>query len=438
MPSRSRTTRTKVQHLSGRLRNVPSLNTNRTAARTDPRFHRYVARQPILTAGEKVFGYELLFRNGVDDYFTAADADSASRSTLDSSILIGLDVLCDGRQAFVNCTREVLLKDYITLLPPDQIAVEVLETVPPDDLVIAACDRLAKGGYTIALDDFGVNDPREPLVELAKIIKVDMRSTPLHDSAALVKRYGARSQMLAEKVETREEFVAAQKAGFKLFQGYFFRRPEIMHAREIPANQMNYLRLLKAVSLPDLDSREIENMIKGEASLCYRLLRYLNSPIFGFSGQIQSVRHALAILGEREVRRWIRLVVTLGAAHNKSTDLVLSALVRARFCELLGSQVQQGSQTDEFLLGLLSLMDSILELPMGVVLEGICVDRETKSVLLGDKSQLTPLYELMVAQEGAEWEKVRSLCAQLNLDETVVAESHWQAMQWAREMTASA
>ena len=124
MPSRSRTTRTKVQHLSGRLRNVPSLNTNRTAARTDPRFHRYVARQPILTAGEKVFGYELLFRNGVDDYFTAADADSASRSTLDSSILIGLDVLCDGRQAFVNCTREVLLKDYITLLPPDQIAVD--------------------------------------------------------------------------------------------------------------------------------------------------------------------------------------------------------------------------------------------------------------------------------------------------------------------------
>ncbi|MBZ5653749.1 MAG: HDOD domain-containing protein [Acidobacteriia bacterium] len=416
---------------------MPPSNANATARRTDPRFHRYVARQPILTADEKVFGYELLFRDGVDDYFTAVDADAASRSTLDSSILIGLDVLCDSRQAFVNCTREVLLKDYITLLPPDQIAVEVLETVPPDDLVIAACERLAKGGYTIALDDFGVNDPRAPLVGLAKIIKVDMRSTPLSQAAGLVRRYGARSQMLAEKVETREEFLAAQKAGFKLFQGYFFRRPEVVHARQIPANQLNYLRLLKMVSMPEINPREIENMIKGEASLCYRLLRYLNSPIFGFPGKIQSVRHALAILGEREVRRWIRLVVTLGAADNKPSDLVLSALVRARFCELLGPRTQHG-QADVFLVGLLSLMDSILELPMGVVLEGICVDPEMKAVLLGEKSQLTPLYELMVAQEAAEWAKVGSLCAQMNLDGALVAESHWQAMRWAREMTAGA
>ena len=173
----------------------------------------FVARQPILTADEKVFGYELLFRDGVEDFFSgsAIEADAASRSTLNTSMLLGLDVLCDGRRAFVNCTRDILLKDYITLLPSGQTVVEVLETVPADDLVVAACRRLKEAGYMIALDDFAVNDPREALTDLADIIKVDLRATSPADAAAMVKRYGPwRCRMLAEKVETRDEFIASQ------------------------------------------------------------------------------------------------------------------------------------------------------------------------------------------------------------------------------------
>src|SRR5579863_6739146 len=280
---------------------------------------RFVARQPILTADEKVFGYELLFRDGVEDYFRSNDPEAASRSTLDTSILMGLDVLCDGRRAFLNCTRDILLKDYITLLPSEKAVVEILETVPADDLVVAACRRLKESGYTIALDDFAVNDPREVLTDLADIIKVDIRETSAADAAAMVKRYGPwRCRMLAEKVETREEFITAKAAGFLYFQGYFFRRPEILSTHEIPANQLTYVRMLAAVSQRELDVREIENLMKGEASLCYRLLRYLNSAAFGFANEIHSVRHALAILGEREVRRWIRLVATLGAGQGKT------------------------------------------------------------------------------------------------------------------------
>ena len=194
---------------------------------------QFVARQPILTADEKVFGYELLFRDGVEDFFRHTDADVASRSTLNTAMLLGLDVLTDGRRAFVNCTRDILLKDYITLLPSEQAVVEVLESVPADDLVIAACRRLKESGYTIALDDFGINDPREALTDVADIIKVDLRTTSAADAAAMVKRYGPwRCRMLAEKVETREEFLAAKKAGFLYFQGYFFRRPEILTAHD--------------------------------------------------------------------------------------------------------------------------------------------------------------------------------------------------------------
>jgi c-di-GMP-related signal transduction protein len=394
-----------------------------------------VARQPILTGDEKVFGYELLFRDGVDDYFHNPDPDAASRSTLSTSMLIGLDVLCDGRRAFINVTRDVLLKDYITLLPSSQTVVEILETVPPDDVVRAACQRLKEGGYQIALDDFTVDDPRESLTDLADIIKVDLRAIAPEQAAELVKRHGPwRCRMLAEKVETREEFVAAKKAGFVYFQGYFFRRPEMLSTHEIPANQLNYLRMWQAVARPELDIREVEQVIKGEASLCYRLLRYLNSAAFGFGTEIHSVRHALSLLGEREVRRWIRLVATLGAGQNKSSDLVLSALVRGRFCELLSPTVGAGD-SDLFLMGLLSVMDAILEIPMARVLENVPVDQESKAVLLGGASRLRPFYQLMLAQESGEWETARELAGQLHLSESEVAEKYWEAMQWARQVS---
>jgi c-di-GMP-related signal transduction protein len=399
----------------------------------------FVARQPILTTDEKVFGYELLFRDGIENFFRSPDSDAASRSTLNTSMLLGLDVLCDGRRAFVNCTREILLKDYVTLLPAGQTVVEVLETVPADELVVAACRRLKEAGYMIALDDFAVNDPREALTDLADIIKVDLRATATADASAMVKRYGPwRCRLLAEKVETREEFIASKKAGFLYFQGYFFRRPEILTAHEIPANQLNYLRMLTAVSQPELDVRAIENLLKGEASLCYRLLRYLNSAAFGFGSEIHSVRHALSILGEREVR-WIRLVASLAAGQNKASDLVLAALVRARFCELLSPKVQQEVQhgdSDLFLMGMLSLMDTILEIPMRQVLDNVPIDQECKAVLLGVTSRLRPFYQLMLAQESGAWTAVQELATQLQLSETEVSEAYWQAMQWARQVSA--
>jgi EAL and modified HD-GYP domain-containing signal transduction protein len=395
----------------------------------------YVARQPILSSNEQVFGYELLFRDGIEDYFRHTDADIASRSTLDTSILMGLDVLCDGRRAFMNCTRETLLKDYVTLLPAARVVVEILESVPVDDLVKAACIRLKEAGYAIALDDFIADDPRSALVPYADIIKVDLKGTSPDEQVAMVKRYASfRCRMLAEKVETRKEFSACKQAGFSYFQGYFFRRPEVLQAREIPKNQVNYLRLLQAISQNEIDVNEIEAIIKAEASLCYRLLRYLNSAAFGFSNEIHSVRHGLSILGEREVRRWVRLVATLGAGQNKSSDLVLSALVRARYCELLGPKIPHG-ESDLFLVGLFSLMDAILELPMGIVLEGISLDHETRAVLLGQESKLDPIYRLMLAQEKADWSVLTELCLYLKLTEGEVTECHWKAMQWAREMT---
>ena len=397
----------------------------------------FVARQPILTAEENVFGYELLFRDGIENCFRETDQDSASRRTLDTSLQIGLETLCDGRRGFVNCTRDVLLKDYMTLLPSTLAVVEVLESVPADDLVLAALKRLKEAGYLIALDDFMPDDPRTPLTEMADILKVDLRQMSLADAADIVTKHGPwRCRLLAEKVETREEFTAAKAAGFVYFQGFFFRHPEVLHTKEIPANRLNCLRLLKAVSEPEVNVRELEAIIKQEASVCYRLLRYLNSAAFAIQNEVHSIRHALTLLGEREVRRWVRLVATLTGCEKRSSELLVCAMVRARFCELLSPKVPHG-ESDLFLLGLLSMIDAMLEIPMVRVLETLPVDHDTKSVLLGGNGRLRPLYDLMIARESGDWTATTECAHQLGLNDSEVAEAYWLAMQWARQISSA-
>jgi len=397
---------------------------------------RYVARQPIFDREKRVFGYELLFRNGVENAFVGGDPDMASRATLDRSVLMGIDMLCDGKRAFVNCTRDTLIKGLVTLLPPTSTVVEILEGVPADPDVMAAVQRLKESGYMIALDDFVTNDAREPLAELADIIKVDLKLTSLEERLAMVKRYGPwKRRMLAEKVETQEEFNAAKEHEFVYFQGYFFRKPEMVSTHEMPANRINYLRMLQAVSSPDLDMAGLEQLIRGEASVCYRLLRYLNSSMFGFRSEIHSVKHALAILGEREMRRWVRLVAAVGAGQDSSSDLLLSSLVRARFAELLTPKVPHG-ESDLFLMGLLSLIDAMLELPMEKVLEMIPLDKETKAVLLGQASLLRPVHQLMLAHESGEWEAAARVAESMHLDKEETAGLYLEAQQWARDISA--
>ncbi len=380
-----------------------------------------------------MFGYEILFRNGVENYFNA-DPELAARSTLDSSLLFGIDALCDHRRAFVNCTREVLFKDMITLLPPSQAVAEILETVEPEDRVVAACKRLKAAGYLIALDDFAPNDPRIPLCEFADFLKIDVRATRPEERAAMMRRFASpKCKMLAEKVETPQEFQQACDMGFAYFQGYFFCRPELVIGREVPASRLHYIRLLEMVSRAELDLNEMERMLKQEASISYRLLRYLNSPVFGFALEVKSIRHAMAVLGEREIRRWVRLVVTVGAAEQRCSELVLMGLTRARFCELLSSRLR--SKNDLFLLGLLSVMDAILEVTMETLLEQLPVEHDIKAVLLGQKSTLRPLYQLMLAQESGEWEESSRLAQQLKLSDEEAPSTWWQALQWAQEAT---
>ena len=395
---------------------------------------RYVARQPILTPDERVFGYELLFRSDAANRFSSMDPTHATRSVIDMSSLLGLGVLCDNTLAFINCNRDILLSEFITLLPPENVVLEILSTVPPDEEVMQACTQLKRAGVKIALDDYVVDDPREPLAYFADFIKVDMRQTSLTDAGLIVASHRAVCRMIAMKVETRQDFQFAKKAGFQLVQGYFFRRPQMVRTWTGSANQAIHLSILNAVLKPELDLTQVEGLIKKDATLCFRLLRYLNSPMFGFRAEICSVRQALLILGENEIRRWCRLAVTLEMAHGRTSDLMLTALTRAHFCELVGPTVVDGN-IDLFLLGLLSLMDAILEIPMASVVDALSVHQDIKSALMQKDSALSPLYNLMLSVEAGEWPEVTRLCEEMHVSEPFISESQWKAMEWAQQVS---
>lgn len=400
----------------------------------DQRPARFAARLPILTRDEKVFGYKLLFRTGMSNYFSQVDGDAASRGVIDMSSLVGLPTLSNNLPAFIVTTRDILLGDYLALLPPDKIVAEIPDSVAIEDEVLNACKKLKESGCGIALNGFRANDPRQPLEAIADYIKIDMKAPTVAEISALTQRFRARGpRLIAEKVETRDDFEFAKTAGFSYFEGYFFRKPEMMRARGAQSYRTVYLRLLSAISKPSLDWKELEDIIKTDPMLYYRLLRYLNSAIFGLRGEVKSIGQALTIMGEDEIRRWCRLSGMLELSRNKPSDLALASLVRARFAEAIAARVNCG-ESDLFQVGLLSLMDAILEIHMRDVIEGLPLDDNARKVLLENKGPLAPIYELMLAMEAGIWPKIEHLASTLGIDQDFIAQSYWNAMDWAQSV----
>src|SRR5216683_3255954 len=394
---------------------------------------KYLARQPILNRARELFAYELLFRNGIQNSCDGMDLEFASTSVLDTSFLIGFEKITAGRPMFINCPRDFLLRDYVSLFPPNSVVVEILENIKPDQEVIDSCRRLKQAGYTIALDDFVDSPDWAPLVALADIIKVDFRLTDRKEQAAIVSRYAGRKiRMLAEKVEAQEEYAAGMQMGYSLFQGYFFCRPEMMQHRDLPSFKLAYLELLRAATAPEFDILELASKIKHEASLTFRLLRYLNSAAFGLRSEIRSVAHALSILGERELRKWIAVVSVGVLAHGKPDELMTVPLVRGRFCELLAPLAgMAGHANDLFLMGLLSVMDAILDQPLDKILAELPVRREIKEALLAQTGLYRDMLDMATAHERADWEAISALAPRLGIKEDQIPGIYVSAVDWA-------
>ena len=398
---------------------------------------KFVARQPILDREKAIFAYELLFRSGVENYFHSDAPDSATSSVMvDSFLVLGMQSLTGGRKAFINVTKNVIVNQYATLLPKELAVVEVLETVEPDERVVSACEALKKKGYLIALDDFVYRTKLEPLIRLADFIKVDFQNTSEWIRRHLVQQYSPHGiRMLAERVETPEQFQEAVEMGYTYFQGFFFCKPEIMMGRDIPAFKHNYLWLLQEINKEEPDMAQLEEILKQETSLCYKFLRYLNSATFDFVGEIRSLRHALTLLGINEVRKWVSLVALACMGEDKPKELVVSAVMRAKFCENLALNIGLKSRATElFLMGLFSMLDAILERPLAEILSEVRVSKDVKSALLSGVNLFRYVYELVLAYERGMWSRATQFAASLRTSEPLVTKAYLDAINWGHRI----
>ncbi len=400
----------------------------------------FVARQAIFDRRLKVYGYELLFRPCKDAQACATADTAASLQVITNSFFsIGMDRLLAGTRAFINFPQELLADQRVFSLPPDKIVIEILETVRPEPAVVDACRVLRDKGYVLALDDFSHLSGWDRIANLVSIIKVDFRATSEDQQKALLERYAGRGIcMLAEKVETHEEFERARQMGYHYFQGYFFARPVIVSRREIAGSKIGYLRILQEIHRPELELSALESLIQREVSLASKLLRYINSSIFGWVNPVHSIRQALALLGEQEIRNWVSLTALPTLASDKPDELIRTALLRARFCELLAAWAGIGHRKSElFLVGLFSLLDTMLSRPLTEILGEMRLGGEIAEALLEKAPAGQPLaavYGLVRHYESAGWNALAEIASRLRVPTEIIVDLYLEAVAWCDEV----
>ncbi len=393
----------------------------------------FVARQPIFDKRQNVVAYELLFRSGLENFFRESDADHASSRVISDTFLsFGLDTMTGGKHAFINISRDVLISDYISLLPKESVVLELLESVAPDETVIGACRKLKKAGYQIALDDFVYRDDMMPLLQLAHIVKMDFIATPVDQRASLSPRLRAMGlRLLAEKVETHEEFNWAISMGYTLFQGYFFAKPVVMSGKDVPGFKLNYIRLLGEINDPNFSFSRIESIIKQDVAISYKLLRYINSAAFGFRDEIHSIHEALVLVGELTIRKLASLWIFAGLGQDKPEELVVCSVLRSQFCESLAPLIGMlHRQSELLLLGMFSLIDAIVDRPMTEILTQLPVTEDVGDALLGKPNSLRPALDSILAYEKGDWNALSIAVGKLGLKEDVIPQIYLKSIEW--------
>jgi len=390
----------------------------------------FLGRQPIFDADLNVKAYELLYRNADVGFSHVIDGDKATTDVLMNSFLeIGLTRIVGDNQAFVNLTRKFILNHENLPPPSQQLVLELLEDIDVDQELVDAVTALRERGYIIALDDFIYHEDLRPLVELADIIKIDLRTISREQVAEhvnLLRQYPLK--LLAEKVETPEEFDWCKSIGFDLYQGYFLCRPRVLRGRRLVASQVNTMRMLAKLQERDVDVQSLEKIVAEDVTMSYRLLRYINSASFALNRKIESIRHAIVYLGLKNVRQWASMVA-MSAMDEKSDELVKASLVRAKMGELLSDRLKIGHQDTAFIIGMFSLLDAMMDAPLDELLASLPLADEISDALLHQKGVYANILSNIIAYDMGEWSKIH--CPGLTNGE--VTDIYLDALAWAND-----
>lgn len=395
----------------------------------------FVARQPILDRSGRLYGYELLFRSSFENVFNATDPDRAAEETIGAGLIgFGLDSLVGDSLAFINVTRDVLLGETVRLLPPDRVVLEILETVEPDPEVVEGCRELRALGYRLALDDWEGTDDRRPLIPLVDLVKLDvlgLEGPQLEERA----RWGRESRrpFLAERVEEREGWKEMMELGFRWFQGFYFCKPQIVAGRRLEGHATTRLQLIRAIADPEMDFRRMEAIIEQDAALSTTLLRYLNSAAFGWRHRVETIGHALQILGETTVRRWAIMATMVQLGKRQPAELVRTSLLRAHFMESLATEAAPPIRSyDAFLGGLLSSLDTLTGLPMEQAVQSVTLPREVEAALLDRAGPITDLLRYIRAYERGHWDEAEQIALAIGFRDAAIPDLYATAAERAR------
>ncbi len=389
----------------------------------------FIGRQPILDKSLKLHAYELLFRNGHKNFHPGSiDDDSATAQVIITAFTeIGLDNLVGDRLAFVNLPYKFISNPDMLPMHPEQVVLEILETVSIDEKTVAGITTLSERGFTIALDDFIYSEEYDQVLPSIDIIKLDITQIERDDWESQItslRKYGCK--ILAEKVETEEEFEILKDLGIDYYQGYFFAKPKVISGKRLASNKIGLLQMLAKINDPAADLDELSDLISKDVAISVKSLNYVNSPASGLNRTVDSVREAIVYLGRETIRSWVNLFI-MASVDDKPDELMTMALVRAKLCELLARTADLEGRDSFFTVGLFSILDSLMDIPLSEVLEQMSMTEEMRDALInhtGDKGDaLRCAMDLEFGSaEGQQF---------LDLDEYAISDLHIEAMRWA-------
>ncbi|MBP7892624.1 MAG: HDOD domain-containing protein [Firmicutes bacterium] len=396
----------------------------------------YVARQPIFNSAGKVYAYELLFRDGIENVFRSKDPDLASLSVMSNAFIsIGIDNLTGGKRAFINFTGALLERQAPLLAPRALLGIEIPNGIVPTESLVKACRELKRKGYILALDNFVPGSGQEALVELADIVKINFLDTSAAQRRQLRARLDLSSaRFLASRVESVSQYDEARDADYSYFQGYYFAEPVVTEGTTVPAYSATALHLLSEVRKPEPEFETIADIVAHDPGLSYRVLRLVNSAAFRLQTEITSIKRALVMMGMNDIKEWFPPLIMTTLTRDKPDELVIMSVVRARFAEILARESDLVRRSGElFLTGLFSAIDAMLDRPMEDAIAELSLPLDVRKALLGEEGPFTPLYNLVLAYEQGRWDEVSELAKQAEVPEPVLPRAYAAAVSWARE-----
>lgn len=403
----------------------------------------FIGRQPIFDSKGNIYAYELLYRNSSSNEYPNIDPEKATIELLIHTFLtVGIDQVAGRYKSFINFSEKFFEQGLINQLDPNLIIIEILENTKITPLFIERVKSLRKLGFKFALDDYVIeeySDLHEELFKLVHFIKVDFLHSTTSDRLrlkSLVKKH-PHITLLAEKIETMEQYEEAKKLGYLLFQGYFFAEPEIIKSKDIPLNYPLHMRLLHKLNEPEPDIDEISLLIMHDLSLSYKLLRYINSLAFGIPEQIKSIKQAVMLMGLNEARRWLRILLLhhLGDGQGKGREraLVDTSLTIAKICELLAKYKKKSNSDEYFLTGMFSLLNVILKRSWDHVLPKLSLSDEIANTLRGEETEIQPYLRLSDAIVRFAWDEVDKYAKKLEIPESELSKISIEAHKWANQ-----